>query len=313
VKKTALVAGLLIFGAAAAQAEGDFTISTGPGSGVYTQAVANMQEVCPDAEIIEVKSSGAPENLENCLLGKVTACFVNADQMWGAKNIEGRDAEVENIKTILPFYDNAIHMISRNPAIVNFSDLNGKVIGISGGAAVTLRVMLAKSERSSAPVRPTKVVNFDREKDPQKAMLDAWNAGKVDAIVGIGYAPIPWVEKINLQDAHLVAYDRWNDVKDLSIQNGGFYRMKTIGYKNLEGNASTLTVRTILASARNWPANAPETKQIQKLFACMTKDSTRQTLKSGAGRNFHPFWITYSPMTDPAWPWYGNLKPAGKK
>lgn len=310
-KKTVFAAVLAFLVSASALAD-DLTISTGPGTGVYTQATANMQEVCPDAGIIEVKSSGAPENLENCLLGKVTSCFVNADQMWVAKKIEGREAEVENIKTVLPFYDNAIHMISRNPNTVNFSDLNGKTVGVFGGSAVTFRVMVAKSERSGSPVRP-KVVNFDREKDPQKAMIKAWNEGKLDTIVGIGYAPVPWVEAINDPDAHLVVYDHWNDVKDLAITNGGFYRMKTISYKNLGGSASTLTVRTILASARNWPEGTPETKAIQKLFACMTKDSTRQTLKSGAGRQFHAFWITYSPMTDPAWPWYGHLKPAGKK
>lgn len=312
-KKTIIALVVLSIGAHA-HATGDFTVSTGPGTGVYTQATANMQTVCPEAEIVEVKSSGAPENLDNCLLGKTTACFLNADQLWLAKNIEGKDAEVDNIKTILPLYDNAIQMISHRSDVNVFSDLNSKTVGVFGGSAITFRMMVARSGKSGTPVKPAKVVNFDREKDPQKAMIDAWKGGQLDAIVGIGYAPVPWVEKINVEGAHLVAYDHWNDVKEYAVANKGFYRMKSVGYKNLEGgNVSTLTVRTILASARNWPANAPETKQIQKLFACMTKDSTRQTLKSGAGTNFHAFWITYSPMTDPAWDWYGNLKPQGKK
>jgi len=284
----------------------EFPIATGPSGGVYTLMFNDMTKVSPRSELVEVPTTGAPQNLDFCISQKVMACMVNADQLWAKRNFDKEEA-VDVIKTIFPLYDNSITMLSMSPSILNFSDLKGKKVGTFGGAAESLRIMIGLSK-----VQPAQIVNYDKFAQlAQQTMVNDFLAGKLDAIVGIGGGEIPWVKKITKEGVHLIAFDRWDAVEFLSVQKGYFYKLKTIKYPNLDGSVQTLSVRTILASARNWPANAPETKQVQMLFADLSNNLAN--LKLGAGKEYSLQWLGVSSMSDPTWPWYGHLKPVAAK
>ncbi len=283
----------------------EFPIATGPSGGVYTLMFNDMAKVSRRSELTEVPTTGAPQNLDYCISQKVMACMVNADQLWAKRNFDKEEA-VDVIKTIFPLYDNSVTVLSANPNILNFSDLQGKKVGTFGGAAESLRIMVGFSK-----VQPAQIVNYDKFAQlAQQTMVNDFLAGKLDAIIGIGGGEIPWVKKITQPGVHLVAFDRWDAVEFLSVEKGYFYKLKTIKYPNLDGSVRTLSVRTILASARNWPANAPETKQVQMLFADLSNNLTN--LKNGAGKEYSLQWLGVSSMSDPTWPWYGNLRPTKK-
>jgi TRAP transporter TAXI family solute receptor len=288
-------------------------VATGPGSGVYTKFFANIQKVAPEVELVEVQTAGASANLGILLKLDAEIGFMQADYLWAAWKLEGKDEVYENIRTIMPLYGGSIHMIATDESIQKFSDLAGKRIGTFGGGAVTLRVMMAKAGLTGT------VTNFSKEDRPEVIMMQALRDRKIDVAVGIGGEPVPWVATVNtpkglqIPGAHLVKYDRWNDVKDLAVgQEKGFYKLRTLDYANMSGTAQSLSVVSLLVSARNWGPSAPETLAIQALYKAIT--TQLQKLKDRRiDENFHPAWIEVNPMRDPTWPWYGNLKPAGRK
>ncbi len=303
-----------LFAQAAAPAEKlmQLRVATGPSSGVFTKFFANITKVAPELDLVETQTAGASENLGKCLKLEDELCFMQADYLWAAWKLEGRDEVYENIRTVLPLYAGAIHMVATDDAIQKFSDFAGKRIGTFGGGAVTLRVMMAKANITAS------VTNFSKEDRPEVVMMNALREHKIDVAIGIGGEPVPWVATVNtdkgmkIPGAHLVRYDRWNDVKDLAVgQEKGFYKLRTLDYSNMPGTAQSLSVVSLLVSARNWGPNAPETKAIQALYRSVVTQLPR--LKDRRiDESFHPAWIEVSPMRDPTWPWYGNLKPAGK-
>jgi TRAP transporter TAXI family solute receptor len=299
--------------AAPAEKPMQLRIATGPSSGVFTKFFANIQKVAPELDLVETQTAGASENLGKCLKLEDELCFMQADYLWAAWKLEGRDEVYENIRTILPLYAGSIHMVATDEGIQKFSDLAGKRIGTFGGGAVTLRVMMAKASMAA------NVKNFSNEERPEVAMMTALREHKIDVAVGIGGEPVPWVATVNtdkgmkIPGAHLVRYDRWSDVKDLAVgQEKGFYKLRTLDYGNMPGTAQSLSVVSLLVSARNWGPDAPETKAIQALYRSITTQLPK--LKDRRiDSSFHPAWIEVNPMRDPTWPWYGNLKPVGRK
>lgn len=287
-------------------------VATGPSTGVFTKYYSNIQKVAPELDLTEVKTSGASENLGVCLKLEAELCFMQADYLWAAWKLEGRDEVYENIRTILPLYAGSIHMVATDESIQKFSDLAGKRVGTFGGGAVTLRVMMAKANLAAT------VTNYSKTERPEVEMMSALRDRKIDVAVGIGGDPVPWVATINtdkgmkIPGAHLVRYDRWNDVKDLAVgQEKGFYKLRTLDYANMPGTAQSLSVVSLLVSARNWGPTAPETKAIQAFYRTVVSQLPR--LKDRRiDESFHPSWIEVSPMHDPTWPWYGNLKPSGR-
>ncbi len=284
-------------------------VATGPGSGVYTKFFANIQKVAPESSLEEVRTAGASENLGRCLKLEAELCFMQADYLWAAWKLEDRTEVYENIRTVLPLYAGSIHMIATDPAIQKFSDLAGKRIGTFGGGAVTLRVMMAKASLTAAEVK-----NYSKEDAPEVAMMQALRDRKIDVAVGIGGEPVGWVASVNtpsglqIPGAHLVRYDRWADVKDLAVGNEkGFYKLRTLDYANMPATAQTLSVVSLLVSARNWGPNAPETRAIQALYRTIVGQLPKLKDRR-VDASFHPAWIEVSPMRDPTWPWYGHLK-----
>ena len=287
-------------------------IATGPGSGVFTKFFANIQKVAPELELTELQTAGASANLGVCLKLEAELCFMQADYLWAAWKLEGREEVYENIRTVMPLYAGSIHMVATDEGIQKFSDFAGKRIGTFGGGAVTLRVMMAKASMNAT------VTNFSKEERPEVSMMQALRDRKIDVAVGIGGEPVPWVASINtpqgiqIPGAHLVRYDRWADVKDLAVgQEKGFYKLRTLDYPNMQGTAQSLSVVSLLVSARNWGPTAPETLAIQALYRSITTQLPKLKDRR-VDQSFHPAWIEVSPMRDPTWPWYGNLKPAGK-
>ncbi len=286
-------------------------VATGPGTGVFTKFFANIQQACPELDLVELRTAGASENLGRLLTLGAEIGFMQADFLWAAWKLEGKEEVGENVKTILPLYDSPLHMIAVDEKIQKFSDMAGRRIGVFGGGAITLRIIMAKAGVNA------EVKNFSREERPEVAMMQALQRKEIDVAVGIGGFPIPWVESINtskglaIPGAHLVNYDRFDTVKDLAVgSEKGFYKLRTLDYPNMPGTAQTITVVSLIVSARNWPAGSPETRAIQDFFRLVT--SRLSDLKD-TRKGYHPAWIQVNPLRDPTWPWYGNLRASGKK
>jgi hypothetical protein len=77
----------------------------------------------------------------------------------------------------------------------------------------------------------------------------------------------------------------------------------------MPGTAQSLTVVSLIVSARNWGPQAPETRAIQEFFRLTT--SRLPDLKD-TRKSYHEAWIQVNPMRDPTWPWYGNLRSSKK-
>lgn len=283
--------------------EDNLKLATGPDGGVYKIICQNFQTISPGANIECIPTNGAVTNLRMCIDGEVDACLVNPDQLWVQKEIY-KDERIENLGVITSLYWNRINMFSRRADVLNFSQFQGKKIGTFGGAAASLEAMTQLTG-----VKPAQVVNYDRYQQlAQQTMVQDYEAGKLDAIVGIGGGQIPWAEKLS-GESHPVAFDMWEKVKHLSVESGYFYRMKPLSYKNMEGSVMTLSVRTILVSARLFGANDPQTKAIQTFYGDLVRQLPQIKLKAGADKPFRTEWLEISPMNDPSWKkWFPYLK-----
>lgn len=299
---------LMFFGISA---HADMSIATGPDGGVYKVYCKDFQGISPGANIECIPTNGAVTNLKMCLEGKATACLVNPDQLFVAKEIV-KDERVDNLAVITSLYWNRINMFSKRMDMLSFSQFNGKRIGTFGGAAASLDAMVALTG-----VKPGQIINYDKfQQLAQQTMIADYNAGKLDAIVGIGGGQIPWAKAIP-QGSHPVGFDLWDKVKHLSVENGFFYRMKPLSYDNMEGSVMTLAVRTILVSARLYGPDDPETKSIQAFFADLNRQLPKIKTQAGEDKPFRTDWLEVSPMNEPSWkPWFPHLRataPAPKK
>lgn len=284
------------------QGEG-MSIATGPDGGVYKIFCANFQEISPGANIECIPTNGAVTNLKMCIDGKVTACLVNPDQLFVEKEIKKED-KVNGLSVITSLYWNRINMFSRRSDLLNFSQFAGRRIGTFGGAAASLDAMIALTG-----VKPAQVINYDsRQQLAQQSMVADYEAGRLDAIVGIGGGEIPWAKKL-ASGSHPIAFDMWDKVKHMSIDNGYFYRMKPLSYDNMEGSVMTLAVRTILVAARPYGPDDPETKAIQKFFADFERELPRVKVKAKVDGPYRTDWLEVSAMNEPSWkPWFQYLR-----
>lgn len=284
-------------------AHAEMTIACGPDGGVYKIFCGNFQEISPGAEIEAVPTNGAVTNLKMCIEGEVTACLVNPDQLFVEDQIK-KEEKVEQLSVITSLYWNKIQMFSKRMDILNFSQFQGKKIGTFGGGAASLDAMLALTG-----IKPAQIINFDRfQQLAQKNMVDAYNAGQLDAIVGIGGGEIPWAQNLP-KGTHLVGFDMWDKVQHMSIENGYFYRKKTLSYDSIEGSVTTLAVRTILVASRLYGPKDPETKAIQTFYADLIRHLPQIKKESGKGKKYRTEWLEVSPMNEPSWKkWFPHLK-----
>ena len=136
----------------------DLTITTGGATGTYIQIGQDIQELVLDQGLdVEVaQSRGSVQNLERLLgyegvgEGKfyqlaIVQEDVLADLRLHAKGNQSLERIVSKIKTVLPLYDEEVHIfVQSDTGITQFEDLRGAVMGVGkpgSGTYMTARFL----------------------------------------------------------------------------------------------------------------------------------------------------------------------------
>jgi uncharacterized protein len=163
------------------------TIATGPSDGTYIQIARDMQKVAQkDGIKLEIRpTQGSFENM--VLLGdmKVDLAIAQIDALeFFAKVMKPQGIDVfGTIRVILNLYPEEIHVLTNNPAINSFLQLQGKRVSFgpkNGGSALTGEVLLE-----------TYGMQVDKSfLDPRDA-LEGLKKNQLDAMLFVGGAPVP--------------------------------------------------------------------------------------------------------------------------
>jgi uncharacterized protein len=163
------------------------TIATGPSDGTYIQIARDMQKVAQkDGIKLEIRATqGSFENM--VLLGdmKVDLAIAQIDALeFFAKVMKPQGIDVfGTIRVILNLYPEEIHVLTNNPAINSFLQLQGKRVSFgpkNGGSALTGEVLL---ETYGMQVEKSFL-------DPRDA-LEGLKKNQLDAMLFVGGAPVP--------------------------------------------------------------------------------------------------------------------------
>lgn len=170
-----------------------FTIATGPSDGSYFQIAQDIKSVAAK-EGIDLQVSSTKGSLENIQLlgnGKVDLAIVQLDALRFVSDVlkqqKGLDL-FDNIRVVLNLYPEEIHVLSNNKEIQTFYQLEGKRVSVGtegGGTAVSAAVLFSMYD-----IKAT--VSFDAFEEAVRKM----EQGNLDAVVFVGGAPVPFIEKL---------------------------------------------------------------------------------------------------------------------
>jgi uncharacterized protein len=170
-----------------------FTIATGPSDGSYFQIAQDIKSVAAK-EGIDLQVSSTKGSLENIQLlgnGKVDLAIVQLDALRFVSDVlkqqKGLDL-FDNIRVVMNLYPEEIHVLSNNKEIQTFYQLEGKRVSVGtegGGTAVTAAVLFSMYDINAT-------VSFDAFEEAVKKL----EQGNLDAVVFVGGAPVPFIEKL---------------------------------------------------------------------------------------------------------------------
>ncbi len=171
-----------------------FTIATGPKDGSYFQIAQDIKNVAAK-EGVELQVSSTKGSLENIQLlgrGKVDLAIVQLDALRFVSDVlkqqKGLDL-FDSIRIVMNLYPEEVHVLSNNKEIKTFYQLEGKRVSVGtegGGTAVTAAVLFSMYDINAT-------VSFDAFEDAVKKM----DQGNLDAVVFVGGAPVPFIEKLD--------------------------------------------------------------------------------------------------------------------
>lgn len=180
-------------------------VANGSSSGTYEQFLKEIEAAIPDSGIVfkRVPSSGAIENLDKLINNEVSAAFLHSDVIYFRSKAEaGLD---QRYKTLLPLFNEDVHFLTlteskrktggtfgygAKPVVFrDVSDLAGYKVGAAGGGYVTSQVIRLQGEINY------QVVQFNSGKE----LLEALNAGTVDAVEFTGAAPLTILKDLGPQ------------------------------------------------------------------------------------------------------------------
>jgi len=315
--KKILLSGLMALAMAAVASAADapsnpnvmhFKIADSSSSGTYATMVKQIKDVCQsDNYVIEEAPAkgGALENLEALDNNEVSAAFLHSDIMAVRSQA---DSKWKKYQTLVALYPEEIHVIAlRNSGIKtggtlgtsygakdvifnSLSDLGAdpKVrykVGGAGGGVLT-------AQNLGGHGRYFDVVPFDSGKD----LIPALQAGKIQAVIFVGGAPL----------ANVAALD-WKTFKLLPIGEaitgsvGGTYRQATISYSNLKsGDVKTLAPQATVVTRKYTVAKlvAPQRRFRECFYEKLTE------LQETPGT--HAKWQQVKPESEDhgVWDWY---------
>lgn len=263
-KHTLLLTTLLISSVALA-ATSSLNVATGSATGTYTKMFKDMGQVCPGASYLkERKTGGSLDNIELLLGNEVSLAFVQSDVLIAKQKIN-KDIRVNEIKALLPLYNEEIHVIAlKSSGLKTFADLTAKkgrignigsknfTVASFGGSVVTANVLKAYTGVNYA---------IKTVKDSDAAIAEL-RAKRVDAIIAVVGAPAAWISSLD-NSFTLLSMN-----SDLAGKLKGLYEPTTVSYTNFGlGATPSLSVSSILAT-RNFKT-ADKKKQLLNYQKCV--------------------------------------------
>lgn len=268
---------------------GQIKIASGLNGEIYNQFAVDIKNNT-DVALEVYSTAGSQENLELLSNKGFQLGFMQYDVLL-FNELKQPDIK-NNIKVMLPLYDEEVHLITRNDGNINqLSDLNGKRIGIGSkqsGTAITAQFIQYKTMLKWESVE----LAFD-------ASFAALLNDSIDAFFYVGAAPSNTLKSLSENVQQLI--------KLVPIENeslNDFYLTKTIDedvYPWLNEDVVTVSVRSLLA-VNNANINDSTAQMVDALY-----DDLKGNLK-GIQKNklSHAKWadVDFSSMRGIDWPVY---------
>ena len=176
-----------------AQSAWALTIATGPNDGSYFQIAQDIKNVAGkegiDLQVMPTK--GSLENIELLGAGKVDLAIVQLDALRFVSDVVKQDAGLdffERVKVVMNLYPEEIHILTNKKDIQTFYHLEGKRVSVGppgGGTAVTAAVLFNIYDIKSTV-----------SEEPFEEAVKKIEQGALDAVVFVGGAPVPFIEKL---------------------------------------------------------------------------------------------------------------------
>jgi len=265
-------------------------VSTGVGDGTYAAFFSQFSRVCTQPPLQGRPSTGSIENLDRLLNNEANLAFVQADVLV-TKLLIDHDLRVQSVRTFMLLYYEEIHILAKasNASIANFSDLSNKKVGVYGGSTTTASALF-----TSTGIQPARLETFPGPTEAARAL-----GGEVDAVLGVGGKPLPWVAALD-SSYKLIAFDMFDKLSRISK----IYSQTTLGYPNLAKppEVQTVAVPSLLITM-GYTAPAIVTPLLQ-LRTCIIKNLG--VLRDTPGN--HPKWRDIDPSIKGPWPYFEEPK-----
>ena len=275
----------------------EIQVSTGIGEGTYSAMFRDMVDVCgkaTGAAFVERSGSGSIESIERLMNNEVQTAIVQADVL----HARAKFINLDRIKAVMVLHPEALHLLAlrepateggigglfrRNRPLQTLVDLAGRRVGAWGGAITTAQLIQAQADLR---YQVTAFPGLDEA-------MAALNARRVDAVLAVGGAPLPWVRKL---DGHFVLL---TVPEHLALKLGRVYRPATLSYSNLSIQPVE-TVATEATFVTQDYKSAMYREPLLRLRQCLGRQIGG--LRETTGR--HPMWRSVDPAARSHWDRY---------
>lgn len=287
-RKLILCSTLLV--ASLAFAQTPLTIATGGEKGTYTAMYKELYQYCGDSlGTVEKPTSGSVQNLELLATNQVSGAIIQTDVLFSAKTTR----DLSKIKTLLALHPEEVHVISKRGYGTSFrgyrgteyksiTDLDGKKVGVWGGAAVTAQLIRLQGEINF------RIDSYAGESEAFRAL----DKEEIDALIMVGGAPMKTVSSLK-PDYTLLFFDPRTREKLKNV-----YVPATLNYTNLASGVPTVATHALLV-VREYKTSE-KISALQKFRSCAT--SKIPVIQDATGT--HAKWQDVDPNERGKWDWY---------
>lgn len=257
-----------------AQKPTSMIVATGSKTGTYSTMFKNIGKVCVgSAHLLQKGTGGSLDNFDLLLENKVDLAFIQYDVLKAQETVF-KDERVKNIRTLLPLYDEEIHLIARADSKKLLKEK--ATVAAWGGSIITAKIIKAKSKLNF------KIVEFKN----RESALESLKNKKVDVVLAVVGQPATWIRELQGYQLQPIPYQNWMKV---------FYNPAKLRYRNLSpSHVPTIAVKSLLVT-RNFKT-AKRKQPLLKYQKCAQKN----LVKLQEYENMHPKWINVD-FKD--WPW----------
>lgn len=183
----------------------EFLVAAGSSSGTYKVFLDQIRSITNDVITFkEVDSHGSVENLDCLVNNKAMGAFMHSDVIY----FRAQSTDLSRFKTLIPLFKEEVHFLAltnskrftggtlgygKTQVVINTVDDLGRPVeklpmkvGAAGGGFITAQVIRLQAQLGY------EVVQFGSGSE----VMNALNAGTIDAAVFVGGAPLPNLEKL---------------------------------------------------------------------------------------------------------------------